>query len=282
LLSSNELAPLFKQLGLTTYESSIWQALLDKGEADARELIRSTGVPFGRVYDVLNGLIEKGVVEVQETRPKQYRPRRVNAVMDKLLLARRDQMDSEYKQLEEAAEAVKRRFAKLGQKLPKDEVFVSVALGEQDIQKLLMETIYQAEHEILIAVGNLEFATNISHLVDNAVQGLTNAATRGIRVRIIFSSDVAQVLMHFRNGREELNQRIQMRAYTGTLNWFKVVDNQYVFFELIDPFEPKRIAMVQLLSKKLAEHITQVFDRYWRDSRPLDAKSKTHRSQIHR
>jgi HTH-type transcriptional regulator, sugar sensing transcriptional regulator len=69
LFEQNVLVPIFKQMGLTTYEGKIWCALLNRGQADAQELIHDTGVPFGRVYGVLNSLVRKKIVEVQNATP---------------------------------------------------------------------------------------------------------------------------------------------------------------------------------------------------------------------
>jgi len=63
------------------------------------------------------------------------------------------------------------------------------------------------------------------------------------------------------------NGLFQVRTYPGKVNFFKVIDRKYVLFDITDPFEPEpRIALIQLYSKKLAEHMSQVFLRCWRNS----------------
>jgi len=277
LVESNELTPIFKQLGLSSYESKIWQALLEKGEADAQQLVRLASVPFGRVYDVLSNLEEKGIIEVQETRPKLYRPRRIGTVIDKLLRARNAEMDTERRTLEEAAEAVKRRFTTLGRTPAKDEVFVSVALGEQDIGNLLKEQMYSVERELLIVIGQVEIPSSVTDLVREAFQRWMDAASRGISVKVMLSSPIPASVELSNSTLKKARGRIEVRLYPGSLNHFKVIDRRYVMFEIVDPHEPEaRVALVQLLSRKLAEHMVQIFDRCWRNSRPLDAKLQSY------
>lgn len=267
MIESGDLAPLFRQMGLTTYEGRIWQFLLEKGEADAQELIRATGVPFGRVYDVLNGLVEKGIVEVQDTRPKRFRPRRIRGVIDRLISAKKAEMDAEYRRLEEAAEEVKKRFATLGTTVSKDEVFVTVALGEQDTANLVREQMDSAEDEILIAVGQIEIPSRLSHLVEEDNHQLIEATDRGVSVRVILPHSIPPLLKAFGSIPQEARGRLQVRVYRGVLTHFKVIDRRYVVLEVTDPYEPEHpIATVQLLSKKLADHMARVFELCWRNS----------------
>ncbi len=267
LKESRDLHPLFKQMGLTTYESRIWQALLEKGEADAQELTRYTEVPFGRVYDILNSLVAKGIVEVQDTRPKRFRPRRIKGVVDTLLGARKAKMDEEYRLLVEAVEEIKKRFATLGRTVQKEEVFVTVALGEEDTMNLVKEQIDSAEEEILIAVGQIEIPPKFSTFADAANRQLIEAAARGVSVKIILPHTLTALLESFSNIPREAEERLRVRAYRGPITHFKVIDHRYVVVEVVDPYEPEHpLATVQLLSKKLADHMTRLFERYWSDS----------------
>ncbi len=264
---SSDLTPLFRRLGLTNYESRLWQALLEKGEADAQELIRATGVPFGRIYDVLNSLVKKGIIEVQDTRPKRFRPRRIRGVVDRLLNTKKTELDEEYRGLEEAVEAFKRRFERLDKAVSRDEVFVTVALGEQDTASLVKEQVESAESEILIAVGQVESPSRFSNMADEAFRQLIETVARGVSVRVILSAPLTPILKTFDSIMQKAWRQLQIRVYRGSLTHFKVIDRRYVVLEIIDPLEPEhRIATVQLLSKKLAEHMTRVFEQCWEDS----------------
>lgn len=48
------------ELGFTDYESKVYMALINRDLQSANEITKSTGVPRGRIYDILNGLLEKG------------------------------------------------------------------------------------------------------------------------------------------------------------------------------------------------------------------------------
>lgn len=61
------------ELGMTEYEARCFVALTQLSEGTAKEISRVADVPQSRVYDVVDSLHRKGVVDVQESDPRRYR-----------------------------------------------------------------------------------------------------------------------------------------------------------------------------------------------------------------
>ena len=62
-----------KKLGLTEYEAKAYIALLERGEADALEISRRSGVPRTRIYDILSKLESNGFIQgLKGSRPMIY------------------------------------------------------------------------------------------------------------------------------------------------------------------------------------------------------------------
>ena len=61
------------QLGLREYEARVYVALAGLGEAPVRRIHEVSGVPRPRVYDILNGLDQKGFIEIRRGSPLLYR-----------------------------------------------------------------------------------------------------------------------------------------------------------------------------------------------------------------
>ena len=59
---------LLKELGLSNYEIEAYLEVVELGIAEASVICKETKIPFGRVYQVLNSLVAKGLIEVQNTR----------------------------------------------------------------------------------------------------------------------------------------------------------------------------------------------------------------------
>lgn len=61
-----------KDLGLNTYESKLWTALLSRGVSTAGELSDIANVPRSRSYDVLESLEKKGFIIMKLGKPIKY------------------------------------------------------------------------------------------------------------------------------------------------------------------------------------------------------------------
>ena len=81
----NELA----QIGLTNNEAKIYSILLELGKTQVGVLSRKTGVHRRSIYDVLDRLIEKGLVSyIMENGKRFYLaadPKRIKEIMDETL-----------------------------------------------------------------------------------------------------------------------------------------------------------------------------------------------------
>ena len=62
-----------QRLGLSQYEAKVFIALTRLGTGTARDVDRMTDVPRSQVYGAADDLEERGLVEVQQSNPKQYR-----------------------------------------------------------------------------------------------------------------------------------------------------------------------------------------------------------------
>ncbi len=62
----------FEELGLTNNESKVYEVLVQFGKLGASELSAKSGVPYGRIYIVLEKLISKGLVETIPEKTKKF------------------------------------------------------------------------------------------------------------------------------------------------------------------------------------------------------------------
>jgi sugar-specific transcriptional regulator TrmB len=74
-----------KRLGLTTYEARVFLALQKLGSGAASEISDLADVPRSQVYGAADGLEERGLVEVQQSKPTVYRPVPLERAREKLL-----------------------------------------------------------------------------------------------------------------------------------------------------------------------------------------------------
>ncbi|MFP3473100.1 helix-turn-helix domain-containing protein, partial [Micrococcus sp. SIMBA_144] len=75
-----------QQFGFTQYESQVYEALITIDEAlDATAIVKRSGVPRSKVYDVLRRMSEKGMVLESTTEKKRlYAPLPLDSAIKKL------------------------------------------------------------------------------------------------------------------------------------------------------------------------------------------------------
>ncbi|WP_252896647.1 TrmB family transcriptional regulator [Metallosphaera hakonensis] len=61
------------KLGLSDYEAKTMLALMRKCSGTMREISRESGIPYQKIYQVCEGLEEKGLVKVIHGRPKRVK-----------------------------------------------------------------------------------------------------------------------------------------------------------------------------------------------------------------
>jgi sugar-specific transcriptional regulator TrmB len=89
---SSDAAPLVA-LGLTGYEASAYVALTRRERASGAEVARLAGLPRQRIYDVLDGLVARGMATVEPGRPARYTAVAPDAAVAALLGARREEVE---------------------------------------------------------------------------------------------------------------------------------------------------------------------------------------------
>ncbi len=83
---SKENSDMLQQFGFTQYESQVYEALITIDEAlDATAIVKRSGVPRSKVYDVLRRMSEKGMVLESTTEKKRlYAPLPLESAIKKL------------------------------------------------------------------------------------------------------------------------------------------------------------------------------------------------------
>src|SRR5881409_1611153 len=71
--STQEIAATLRELGIGGYAADTFCALVRVPQATAGDLVLKTGIPDSKIYYALDELAEKGLVEVQDGKPRTYR-----------------------------------------------------------------------------------------------------------------------------------------------------------------------------------------------------------------
>src|SRR3989344_5123027 len=165
------LSKFLEGLDLTNYEKEVIIFLSSIDTATAREIYKTTKVPLGRIYSVLNVLVEKGIVQLVLTIPKRYKIENVKEALTNYL-------ERVKRKVEEKAEELQSVI--IGHKLIVKGGIPSITFfsGREEHAQALATARNRAQKEILQMAYQFigSFIGKVSYL---------KALERGVKVKIL-------------------------------------------------------------------------------------------------
>lgn len=163
-----ETESLMEALGFTEYEAKCFVAATRVGTGTAKELSDVGDVPRARVYDCMDSLAERGLVDVQEANPKRYRvvrPQTAIATLQRAFDDRFDRLNDLLPELHTTA-----------RESEDDDVWVIE--GGADVAERMVALVEDAEDSVVVAIG----AEGL--LSEDLLAALVTAAERGVAVTV--------------------------------------------------------------------------------------------------
>ncbi|KAB1198640.1 MULTISPECIES: TrmB family transcriptional regulator [Haloferax] len=171
-----ESASLFQQLGLSEYEAYVLVYLFRLGVGTAKDIADMNHVPRTRVYDAVESLYEAGLVEIQYTTPRKFKPVSRETAIYKLE-ARRENTITQLSERLNQLEPVEQRPEELG---------VWTVTGRDAVAGRVFEYVDGAENELI-------YMTVDELLTDDHLDHLKDAEERGVDIFIAgISADVQE------------------------------------------------------------------------------------------
>jgi predicted transcriptional regulator len=151
---------------LTEYEAKSFVALMRLREGTAKEVSDVADVPRARIYDSMDTLQDRGLVSVQESKPRRFRavsPREAVDLVERECQDRLDRLGT-----------VLPRLGSPEQSSSAGDVWTME--GEAAVAERLATLIGTADEEVLLSVSVEAL------LADDVVEAITDAADRGVDV----------------------------------------------------------------------------------------------------
>jgi sugar-specific transcriptional regulator TrmB len=151
---------------LTEYEAKCFVALTRLREGTAKEVSEVADVPRARIYDSMDALQDRGLVSVQESKPRRFRAVSPHEAVDLLERECRSRVDH--------LGTVLPRLGSPDRSTGTGEVWTME--GEAAVAERLATLVGTAEEEVLLAVGVEAL------LAPDLLDALADAATRGVEL----------------------------------------------------------------------------------------------------
>ncbi|WP_247729681.1 TrmB family transcriptional regulator [Halovivax limisalsi] len=249
------------ELGLSSYEERAYRAMLSLGSATASEIAERASVPTGRIYDVLNGLAARGLVETRVgTEPTVYEPIDPETAVDRLLEERTRELDRREAELRQAARSVR---SDLAPTVPAGATLWRTDLGSEDALALWREQAKTATDRYRMAVGPpydaADWATYAAELSP------ADRIGSDVSVRVLLSDSVFHHLPDGEIGTviDGLSD-IAVRVASAVRLSVYVVDDVECCLDLPDPFDPaERLGVALSREDMFVDEAIERFDRAW-------------------
>ncbi|WP_433191344.1 TrmB family transcriptional regulator [Actinoallomurus sp. CA-150999] len=260
-----DLSQQFIDLGLTGYEARAYLALLARDRYTAAQLARESGVPRQRIYDVLAGLTERGLVRVLPGGTTRYTAVEPASAVERLMAARRAEID----RLEQATVRLVESLAPVwsrGRQESDPLDYVEVLRGREVLGERIGEIQADARQEIL-AVAKLPYLLDDNTAGATTIRRLTRS---GGRVRCVYERaalDDPALLADIRRY-TAAGEEARVAANLPMRMW--IVDGVRVVMSLRDPVAGSgSTTNIVIEHASLAQCLTYAFETIWTGADPV-------------
>jgi len=175
MLSTKKMLTPLLELGLNKYEAKVYLTLVGEGVSTAKNISDITGIPYGKVYEIINSLSSKGFSNTLPTKPMKCK-----AISPKKAIKKsKKKMEEKYEKLEDhVLEKLEPMFEESKKfKEPKGSFWI--INGRSNVVKKIDELIQNAEKNINIHCS----ANSLSRLIWHK-DLLKEAKENGVDIKI--------------------------------------------------------------------------------------------------
>jgi len=251
-----EIEELLKELGFKEYEIKAYKAILFLVSATPREIAKEAKIPQTRVYDVLEGLRKRGIINVSPGKPIHYNL--VPLEIGLLPFIRSNQ--KKWKEIEEEIKELSNSISK------KEKYSTKIALfqGWNVIKRIIVDDIKNSEKEILrfMRFGKID---------EEIFSEMEKAINRGVEVKIIgvYKKEREHVIEKYKR----IGCKIAfVNLDTLTLVRENIFDSNIVHIDFSEPGEnkyitPKGTLLVRVNDPSTAQFFKDRFDLLFQNSK---------------
>ncbi|MEK6967970.1 MAG: helix-turn-helix domain-containing protein [Nanoarchaeota archaeon] len=252
-----------KDLGLNSYESKLWTALLSRGVSTAGELSDIAAVPRSRSYDVLESLEKKGFIIVQLGKPIRYVAVPPEHALEHVKKNIQESAVSQTQLLDELVGSPLLseldQLFKTGIEIVDPSDLSGVVKGRKNLYHHLQDRINEAKHEVIILTTSSGFIRK-SQSLKNAIR---KASERKVKIRIAapMTSEAKQEAENISKFAEIKDSMVNGR--------FCIIDGKEVTFMVMDDEKthPNYDFGVWVRSELFSRMLKGFFDESWKTLR---------------
>lgn len=284
-----DLRDFFNDANLSTYEVNAYIALLTTSRTNnltAKEISSKSKVPSGRIYEVLEDLSSKGLVEIIESRPKKFKSVSINRALDNILKFQSYENKKKIDYLYDRAKLLESEIYNSEFIVSKEptKLFWSTVFGTNSIMSTYVKFINESETELLFNDFVSKDTLKILKYGKIIGEAIIKAVDRGVEVKILwsFQYDDRSLTKENKNESSKEFKKIverykelyglsndldnhEMKYYHKRMpSLYDILDKKRVILKLLNPLKPTQVfSCLNVQDPKLAKSLRNKFLRIW-------------------
>ena len=267
---------LLRDLKLNKYESIAYEIILKRGVVEASIISKEGDIPFGKIYESLGSLSTKGLIEVQNTRPKKYKIRNPKTTFRDILNKKQLESEEELKNLKDTLLQIENEISKISVQEHKEKTFWITAIGKE-IDEMMGSIFSEAKNEIFMIpyIINKSDQTKSALLnIPRFVKEINKTVGRGVKIKVILPEKFAQVQIKILKKMrffDKIIKNVEIRILEELFpEPFTVIDTDKIVLRVNDPINKNKIlAMIKIIDNELSKSLKEKFNEMWKIAKPI-------------
>ena len=271
---------LLRSIGLTKYEALAYLALLEEGVSDAGTICRRANIPIGKVYETLETLKNKRLIEIQNTRPKKYLAKKPKHAFGNLYDQKKEDNERQLREFKEVVRRIEREVKVSDNPVKMQSIFWTMVTGGEDVVKSINSLFDECDEEICFVIPksvknkNCEFDSIMPRIVKYAKK----AIKRNVKIKLIDpGSNLIKLIQEAVNQERDNEHLPKMQGLVEikrleTEHHFFIIDNAITVLLIKDPLKDLNgiFAMVKNYDLVFAGRLKEKFNELWEKAESVE------------
>jgi len=239
---------------LSHYESKAFETILQE-KTTAKQLSKKAGIPFGKIYSVINSLLKQKLIRETDERPKTYFVSEPAKAVG--LLIEKKEKDDETLLNKARSLAIRAEAASRGKS-----DFFELGINQEDNKKIQLRSFIEAKKEVcqIINIHHKPFINRAIKLTwEKEIQ---NAIKRGVIFRCIYPKNVEIPSLLQKLPKE----KFQIRRLDTNFARCDIIDKKKVCIKLMHQDAMSFGGIIFLENETFAKNLQAIFETFWNDA----------------